>query len=44
MFCINLDFGGMGGELRQHDVIDAINYRALIIRQDKIPPEDNRNK
>ncbi len=28
IFCINLDFGGMGGGLIQHDVFDAINYKA----------------
>ncbi len=28
IFCINLDFGEMGEGLRQHDVVDAINYKA----------------
>ena len=28
IFCINLNFGGMGGGLGQHDVVDAINYKA----------------
>ena len=28
MFCINIDFGRMSKGLRQHDVDDAINYKA----------------
>ena len=28
MFRINLNFGGMGGGLRQHDVVNANNYIA----------------
>ncbi len=28
VFCIDLDFGGMSKGLRQHDVVDAINYNA----------------
>ena len=39
IFCINLNFGGMGGRFRQHDGVDAIN-----LRQDKNPPGDNRGE